>query len=113
MRIGCLWRDEVVGERERAFAVSVVWVTKPLFAFAPWNGPLLWLSWAMLLVAAMTSAVKEATMVLQFMPHSSLGARFLTCELPQKMTFRACVLECGSDLPLSIIPFREQSNPCR
>ena len=41
----------------------VVWVTKPLLAFAPWNGPLLWLSWAMLLVAAMTSAVKEASMV--------------------------------------------------
>src|SRR6266581_907393 len=42
----------------------VVCVTKPLFAFAPWNGPLLWLSWAKLLVAAMTSAVKEASMVL-------------------------------------------------
>ena len=43
---------------------AVVCVTKPLFAFAPWNGPLLWLSWAKLLVAAMTSAVKEASMVL-------------------------------------------------
>src|SRR6266498_6085237 len=45
----------------------VVCVTKPLFAFAPWNGPLLWLSWAKLLVAAMTSAVKEARMVLFIM----------------------------------------------
>src|SRR5205823_5634565 len=50
---------------------AVVWVTKPLLAFAPWNGPLLWLSWAKLLVAAMTSAVKEPSMILQFMPHSS------------------------------------------
>src|SRR6266496_880400 len=44
----------------------VACVTKPLFAFAPWNGPLLWLSWAKLLVAAMTSAVKEASMVFLF-----------------------------------------------
>src|SRR6266700_1257441 len=42
----------------------VVCVTKPLFAFAPWNGPLLWLSWAKLLVAAMISAVRDASMVL-------------------------------------------------
>src|SRR6266536_1664906 len=43
---------------------AVVCVTKPLFAFAPWNGPLLWLSWAKLLVEAMVSAVRGASMVL-------------------------------------------------
>jgi len=42
----------------------VVWVTKPLFDFAPWNGPLLWVCWEKLLVTAMTSAVKEARMSL-------------------------------------------------
>src|SRR6266568_9196157 len=43
---------------------SVVWVTNPVLAFAPLNGPLLWLSWAKLLVAAMASAAKEVRMVL-------------------------------------------------
>jgi hypothetical protein len=40
-----------------------VWVTYPVLAFAPWNGPLLWLSWAMLLVTAITSEVKEPNIV--------------------------------------------------
>src|SRR5207249_11981209 len=43
---------------------SVVWVTNPVLAFAPWNGPLLWPSPARMLGAAMASAAKEVRIIL-------------------------------------------------
>src|SRR5947207_7295226 len=46
---------------------SVVWMTKPVFALAPWNGPLLCASPAKLWEAARTSAIKDTIRFLLFM----------------------------------------------
>ncbi|PYJ91133.1 MAG: hypothetical protein DME71_03665 [Verrucomicrobia bacterium] len=64
-----------------------------MFAFAPWNGPLLWLSWAKLLVAASSPAA--------FHPIRRGTAGILTTSRLNSHSW-ALHLDCGIALPLSL-----------